>query len=97
MSEEKILLLHPQGKQSNSLPLVQYNQIKEAIVEVFLQRATATLEEITRMVSQKEGETFEGDIPWYVEVVLPDLQAREYIEQVPGSDPVEFRLNLIRC
>ena len=97
MAEEKILLFNSQGKQGTSLPLVQYNQIKEAIVEVFLQRATATAEEITNLVSQKIADSFEGDIPWHVEAILPDLQARQYIEQVPGSEPAEFRLNLIRC
>jgi uncharacterized protein DUF6958 len=94
---EKIILLNPGGTKGTSLSLEKYNLLKEAIVEVFLMHSTATQEEILNYVSKKLSNTFENDISKLVDLVLPDLEARSFIEQVAGTVPVQFRLKLIRC
>ena len=94
---EKIILLHSGGTQGTSLSLEKYNLLKEAIVEVFLLQSTATQDEIISYVSQKLSKNIENDLSKLVEMVLPDLEARSFIEQVAESDPIQFRLKLIRC
>ena len=94
---EKIILLHSGGTQGASLSIEKYNLLKEAIVEVFLLQSTANKEEILTYVSKKISNNIKNDLSNLVEMVLPDLEARSFIEQVAESDPIQFRLKLIRC
>lgn len=97
MKKDQILTLHPTNGTGSMLPIALYEMTKQAIVEVFLFKSTATLEEITAMVKKSlQGKT-EAEIVSIIPIVNLDLEARDYIEPIPKTDPVQFQLKLIRC
>ncbi|HFA49741.1 MAG TPA: hypothetical protein ENJ95_12095 [Bacteroidetes bacterium] len=97
MKEDKILTLHPEGQPGAMLLLHEYEMAKEAIVEFFLIKPTGTVEEINTSAANKLGGKIKGEINPFLTSVRLDMEARDYIEKVPGSDPTEYRLKLIRC
>lgn len=78
MSEERILTLHPEGKNGMNISVDKYGQVKSAILAV-LSDDPMIYSDFTAAVRQKLDGTFEGSIPWYVETVKLDLEARGII------------------
>ncbi len=97
MKEDKILTLHPEGKPGKLLLLHDYELAKEAIVEFFLMKSTGTIEEINASAANKLSGKIEGEMNPLLSSVSLDMETRDFIERVPGSEPTEYRLKLIRC
>ena len=97
MKDDKILTLHPEGGKGALLLLHDYELAKEAIVDFFLKNPTGTLQEIFSYTTRfLEGKITEDIRPLF-DATVADMEARDYIERVPQSDPMAWRLKLIRC
>ena len=89
---EKILTLHPQGKQGVNIDKVKYDATRSAIVESLSEQGEMTFGELNVVVGKKLGGNFDGSIGRYYTTVKLDLEARGVIERVPGSRPQRLRL-----
>lgn len=90
--KEKILTLHPEGKQGVNISKAKYDVIRQAILDVVKTNESITFSEMTRSVEEKLAGNFDGSIPWYVTTVKLDLEARGEIERIPGSSPQQLQL-----
>ncbi len=76
--QEKIQLIHPQGKKLSKMELGKYEPIKLAILES-LKTESLTHDELLQSVRLIIGENFEGSVAWYTESVKLDLEGRNII------------------
>ncbi len=76
---EKILTLHPQGKSGVHISKHNYERIKSAIIGFLLVHKTLTHTQLLDFVEKEVGKDLSGSVPWYVEVVRLDLEARKLI------------------
>jgi hypothetical protein len=90
--EEKILALHPEGKQGTNISKAKYNLIRQTILDIVGANESITFTELTTAVEEKLAGNFDGSIPWYTITVKLDLEARGEIERIPGSNPQQLRL-----
>lgn len=81
--EEKIMTLHPDGKKGVNILRRRYDAIKNAMIDVAVDRGAVTLDELSRLVGERLP-AFDGKITWYTVTVKLDLEARGIIERVSG-------------
>ncbi len=91
MSEEKILTLHPQGKQGVNILKRRYDVIKEFIINKVKVHGDISFEDLSDL-AEEELVDFDGKVLWYVVTVKLDLEAREIIERIPKSSPHRLRM-----
>ncbi|MCA9952455.1 MAG: hypothetical protein KDE48_22550 [Anaerolineales bacterium] len=92
MTEEKIMTLHPEGKQGVNISKAKYDQIKGAVLSVLTAEGEVRFKDLPAAVDKAlEGE-FDGSIGWYTTSVKLDLEARGLIERIPKSSPQLLRL-----
>jgi hypothetical protein len=92
---QKIQLLHPEGKKAISMNKPKYDVIKEALIDHLMKRGESTHTEIWQTVAEdfkKNDIKFEGSIQWYMEWVKLDLEAKNIIERVPSTSPQKYTL-----
>jgi hypothetical protein len=92
MSDEKIMTLHPQGKQGVNIDKGKYEVMKAAILEAIAANEGITFANLNKAVSQKLDGRFDGSIGWYLTTVKLDLEARNIIERIPNKSPQQLRL-----
>lgn len=90
--EEKILTLHPDGKQGVNISRAKYDLIRGAILNVIEQEGEIPFKELPAAVEANLDAPFEGSFNWYVTTIKLDLEARDLIERIPGSRPQRLRL-----
>lgn len=88
----RVMTLHPEGKQGVAIDAQKYETIRNAIVQALDEATTLTFTELTETVRNTHDATFDGSIPWYVTTVKLDLEARGVIERVDGSSPQRLQL-----
>ncbi len=91
MSEEKILTLHPQGKQGVNIVKRRYDAIKDFILQKVEQHGDISFEDLSDL-AEEELTTFDGKVLWYVVTVKLDLEARGVIERIPKTSPHRLRM-----
>ena len=91
MATEKIMTLHPEGKQGVNIDRFKYDQMKNAICEVLEKNDLLTFKALSLELSQRLSGKFDGSIMWYYTTVKLDLEARNIIERV-GKSPHKLRL-----
>ena len=89
---ERILTLHPAGKQGVNIDKGKYDMVREAIGETLKAQPGITFSELTEEVGRRIGDAFEGSVSWYVVSVKLDLEARGVLERVDGHSPQRLRL-----
>jgi len=89
---EKILTLHPEGKQGVNISRDKYDRVSTAIIEALITRGELTFGDLIQEMNRKLAGTFDGSISWYTTTVKMDLEARGAVERVPGSAPQLLRL-----
>lgn len=92
MQEEKILTLHPQGKQGVNILARRYEPIKNFILKTIRQRKEITFEELCDLAEAELTDSFDGKVLWYLVTVKLDLEARGTIERIPKTSPHKLRL-----
>ena len=90
--EDKILTLHPEGKAGVNISKDKYVTICGAITQALEAAGVLTFTELTEIIGQKIGDSFDGSIAWYVTTVKLDLEARGVIERIPKSSPQQLTL-----
>ncbi|MGD1061566.1 MAG: hypothetical protein ABR879_08940 [Methanomassiliicoccales archaeon] len=91
MAEEQILTRHPTGKRGVSISKEKYDVIKRTILECLRTRPMNHMELARCSEARLEG-SFEGSIPWYMEFIKLDLEARGTIELVRTRDAQVYRV-----
>ena len=92
--DQKIQLIHPDGKKAVSIDKEKYDVLRKAILSS-LNKGESTHSEILYSITEdfkKDKIRFEGSIEWYLEWVKLDLEARNEIKRVANKPAVIFRL-----
>ncbi len=89
---EKILTLHPAGKQGVNIEKGKYDMVRGAIEAALKAQPGITFSALTEEVGRRIGDVFEGSVSWYVVSVKLDLEARGVLERVDGRSPQRLRL-----
>ncbi|HSN76277.1 MAG TPA: hypothetical protein VL334_14475 [Anaerolineae bacterium] len=92
MVDDRILTLHPAGKQGVNIERSKYDLIRQAIVISLQQRDEIPFGELDAAVAANLSVPFDGSIGWYTTTVKLDLEASGVIERVPGRSPQVIRL-----
>lgn len=93
MAEEKILTLHPEGKQGVNISRTKYDAVRGAILTALAdQGGMLAFEQLPDAVTARLPVDWEGSVGWYTTTVKLDLEARGAIERVPGQSPQLVRL-----
>lgn len=90
--EEKIVTLHPQGKNGVRINKNRYDQIKDQIMHLLQEQGAMTYQDLNNTIVKKLKDRFDGKIPWYVVTVKLDLEARGIIERVKNTYPHKLRI-----
>ncbi len=90
MADQKILTLHPAGKQGRNISKEIYDVCRRAIIEALHGRELTHNELFAYLNINLKG-AFDGNISWYGETVKLDLEARHIIERT-GQFPQTYRL-----
>lgn len=89
---ERIMTLHPAGKQGVNIDKGKYDMVRQAIEETLQAQPGITFSGMTKAVDKRIGDVFDGSISWYVTSVKLDLEARGVLERVDGRSPQRLRL-----
>ena len=89
---ERILTLHPAGKQGVNIDKGKYDMVREAIEETLRAQPGITFSALTEEVGRGIGDVFDGSVSWYVVSVKLDLEARGVLERVDGRSPQRLRM-----
>ncbi len=89
--EDRILTLHPEGKEGVNISKEKYDLINQAIVDSLEDAGELTFSELGSEVSRRLEGNFQGSINWYYTTVKLDLEARDVIERI-GKNPQRLRL-----
>ncbi len=88
MSDERILTLHPQGKQGVNILRSKYEPVRSAMLES-LRAAGGELTHTDLMAAVAARLTdFPGSVTWYAETVKLDLIARGLLMRSKGSPQI---------
>ncbi len=84
---ERIKTLHPEGKKGVNIEREKYEQIKAAILGAIENTGQISYSNMNKFIKAQLHKSFDGSIPWYVETVKLDLEARGIIERIPNTSP----------
>ncbi|MBI2872858.1 MAG: hypothetical protein HYY00_06695 [Chloroflexi bacterium] len=90
--DEKVLTRHPEGKRGRSISRAKYEAVRQAILDSLAPRGELTHTALTEAVVERLKGKFTGSIPWYMETVKLDLEAKGIIQRVPNTRPQHVRL-----
>lgn len=88
---EKIMTLHPQGKEGVNIDKAKYDAVKQAILNILEADGQVTFSELMEKVGEKLPK-FDGSIAWYTTSVKLDLEARNVIERLDNKSPQRVQL-----
>ena len=91
-SAQKIMTLHPGGKQGVNILLRRYEVIKTFILSKLKEHSEISFDELTAIAVKELSANFDGKVVWYMVTVKLDLEARKLIERVPKTSPHKLRL-----
>ena len=89
---DRIMTLHPEGKQGVKISRQKYDVMRQAILEALRVHGEMTFTDLAEDVRRNLESTFEGSINWYVTTVKLDLEARGEIMRIPKKTPQRLRL-----
>ena len=93
--ETKIQLKHPQGKKPVNMSKEKYNLLKPALLKYLRTKGEATFGELSSAIEKDfkaKKQKFQGSLPWHLEWVKLDLEARKVIRRVPNTSPQEYTI-----
>ena len=89
---EKIMTLHPEGKNGVNIDKQKYDVVKGAILDILNEHEVHPFKGLSDEVANRLGDSFEGSFGWYTTSVKLDLEARGVIERIPNKSPQQIRL-----
>ncbi|GMQ78075.1 MAG: hypothetical protein BMS9Abin02_0572 [Anaerolineae bacterium] len=89
--EDRILTLHPEGKQGVNISKQKYNTMRQAILDCLSQYKELTYSQLADAVEEKLDGRFDGSIRWYFTTVKLDLEARHLLQR-SSTKPQRIRL-----
>jgi hypothetical protein len=90
--EERIITLHPEGKQGINVSRQKYELVRAAILDTIYAAGEITFLQLFNDVIQRLSGDFDGSIGWYITTVKLDLEARGLIERNTATSPQRLRL-----
>lgn len=90
-NEEKIMTLHPQGKNGVNISKKKYDIICDYILKKIHKHTEITFQDLFEQ-GQEEIKNFDGKVGWYIVSVKLDLEARKIIERIPKTSPHKLRM-----
>lgn len=93
--DRKLRLKHPRGRKTVSMSKVKYGLLKSHLLACLGSRGQATFTEILKAIGkdfEKKGTVFQGSLPWHLEWVKLDLEARNIVKRVAGTSPQQYRV-----
>lgn len=94
-NDDRIMTLHPQGKQGVNIMRDKYEAVRNCLLEAVPNDQTGVaLSSIAGSIAPKlPQDLFPGGekVTWYVMAVKQDLEARGLIEQTPHVKPQHLR------
>jgi len=91
--DDKILTLHPEGKNGVRISRAKYEQVKDLILELVEDANIITFQELSLIGKRVlEKEAFDGSALWYITTVKLDLEARGILVRIPKTSPHQLRL-----
>ncbi len=91
-SEERILTLHPAGKQGVNILKRRYDVVRTWILNTLKAQGTISFDALSDRAVEELPAKLDGKPLWYLVTVKQDLEARQLIEQVPDMRPQHLRL-----
>ena len=91
MTDEKVMTLHPEGKQGVNISAEKYEMIKDQIISHLQQEPLTYSELVKKIESTLVG--FDGSISWYTVVVKLDLEAKGIIRRLEEPSPEKIVLS----
>lgn len=89
--QERIMTLHPEGKEGVNIERAKYTTIRAAILDaIAASGGEIAFSELADAVAGLAPD-FDGSYGWYVTTVKLDLEARGEVVRVPGSGPQHIR------
>jgi hypothetical protein len=89
---EKIMTLHPQGKQGVNISKEKYDTVRQAIVDSLADQGEMSFWDLVEDVNRKLAGSFDGSVNWYVTTVKLDLEARGRVKRLADRSPQRLRL-----
>ena len=90
---DRILTLHPEGKEGVNICTNKYTTIRTAILRSLEENKQLSFKGLITSVKQKVAHDFKGSISWYVTTVKLDLEARDLIHCQRGRGPQSISLS----
>jgi hypothetical protein len=90
---EKVQLNHPQGKTPIRMSKEKYDLLKPALLKCLRAIGEVTFSETLNAIKKElkaKGQTFQGSLPWHLEWVKLDLEARKLMRRVPNTSPQRY-------
>ncbi len=88
---DRIMTLHPTGKQGTNIDRTKYEAMKQAILTTLQEHEDLTFRQLQGFVENKLNGNFDGSIGWYYTTVKLDLEARGLIKR-SGNSPQRLQL-----
>ena len=94
-TEDKIQLMHPEGKHAFRIDAGKYDVMSKAILQVLKKGPLMHKEMHAAILAyfKKNKIKFEGAAEWYMEGVKLDLEARNSVIRVKENSKLKFQLN----
>lgn len=93
--DQKVQLKHPQGKKPISMNKEKYDLLKPLVVKCLRAKGEATFSQMSSAAKKElkaKGKAFQGSLPWHLEWVKLDLEARKIIKRVAGTSPQQYAM-----
>ncbi len=92
MNDDRILTMHPAGKQGVNIRRDRYDVIKDYILKTVETAGEITFSDLGDKAVNDISSEFDGKALWYITTVKLDLEARNLIERIPKTSPQMLRL-----
>jgi Family of unknown function (DUF6958) len=92
MTDDRILTMHPSGKQGVNILFSRYEYIKDYILTTIKKEGQITFSDLGDKAVAEISSQFDGKVLWYITTVKLDLEARNLIERIPKTSPQMLRL-----
>jgi hypothetical protein len=89
--EERILTLHPKGKNGVRILKSRYELMYDTLLSIFSEYPEISYKDLSRISEERLKGMLDGSIPWLMETIKLDMLARGIIEKT-SNNPVKLRI-----